>query len=170
METITIDIPESGTINLGPTLTAGQVAYSGTATGWADYRPVRRVQARRLPWWFGSLEPRLTELLNLPSGWKSPGSERVSIDDLVDALNFLETVMREDTIVPWVGPLDNGGVEVLWKHGDVEVEAIFDHGQGERQLLVSVGDHDWEEPIEHAQSLFATVVDRLTTDSVSAAA
>lgn len=169
MGAITIDIDDSATLSMGPTLSMGQISYS--ATGRAKDRPAPpRVEAPRRTWWLTALEPRLSELATLPAGWKGLGSERVSPAAVVDALNFLVDVMRDDTMLPWIGPLDNGGVELVWKRGDLEVEAIFDPVRGERQLLVSDGDSDRDAPIDQAGPMLADVVDRLASESVPVAA
>lgn len=116
------------------------------------------------PPWAALIENRLYELLDLGPNWDRRGSEPISYDDLRDALDFLDRVMRPDTRPPSFSPLATGGLELIWRQDNLEVEAIFDSARNERELLVSVGDNDSEAPIEEAESLFATVVDRLTAD------
>jgi hypothetical protein len=136
-----------------------------------NYWPIRYPQGEALPsiqiagaeapaWW-PSVELRLMELMRLPPDWDGRGSRRLNPNDIVAAVHFLAEVMRPDTAAPWIGPLNSGGVQLAWKHGDVEAEAVFDEARGERDLLVAVGDNECEAPIESAASLFATVVDRL---------
>jgi len=83
-------------------------------------------------------------------------------EDIIDALTFLSHVMRDDTILPWVGRLSSGGIQMTWRSGDVEAEAVFDSARDERELIVSVGENEWDAPAGEAESLFATVVDRLS--------
>lgn len=116
-----------------------------------------------IPRWWAEVAPRLGELVQLRQDWDPRGSSPISRDDLEDALQFLSRVMRPDTPAPWIGPLASGGVELAWRAGNVEVEAIFDRARGECELLVSVGDRESEAPIDHAESLFAEVVDRLSS-------
>lgn len=114
-----------------------------------------------LPPWWDVVRARLFELLELPVGWDGHHARRVSDIDLADALRFLARIMNEDTKPPWIGPLVTGGLELAWREGDLDVEAIFDHARGERELLVSVGESEWEAPIDQADGLFSTVVARL---------
>ncbi len=86
----------------------------------------------------------------------------MNVDDIIEALNFLSRVMREDTRVPWIGRLSSGGIQLTWRAGDVEVEAVFDRARDERVLMVSVGENEWDAPVSDAESMFATVVDRLS--------
>lgn len=132
--------------------------------------PPRGIRVRGVmpPWW-DVVAPRLRELLQLRPDWDPRGSSPISTDDLQDALTFLTRVMRDDTRVPWIGPLASGGVELAWRVGNVEVEAVFDRARGECELLVSVGGNESEVPIDAAESLFAEVVDRLSVgDRVAA--
>lgn len=135
---------------------------------WLEPRDEIRVKGT-VPQWWRELAPRLYGLLHLQQDWDPRGSRPISRGDLEDALQFLNRVMRPDTPAPWIGPLASGGVELAWRAGNVEMEAIFDGARGERELLVSAGDNESEMPIEHAESLFAEMVDRLSAgDPISA--
>jgi len=132
--------------------------------------PRREIHVRgEIPRWWAQVVPRLGELLQLRQDWDPRGSRPISRDDLEDAVRFLIRVMRPDTLVPWIGPLASGGVELAWRAGNVEVEAIFDRARGERELLVSVGGNESEAPIDHGESLFAEVVERLSAGDLVAA-
>lgn len=122
-----------------------------------------------IPGWWTDLAPRVLQLMHLRPDWDPRGSTAVSRNNLQDAVTFLVRVMRPDTPAPWVGPLANGGVELAWHVGNVEVEAIFDRARGECELLVTVGENESEAPIEHAESLFAEVADRLSAGDPVAA-
>ena len=135
---------------------------------WRQPRPEIHVRGA-IPQWWADVEPRVGELLQLRAGWDPRGSSPISREDLEDALEFLSRVMRPDTRAPWVGPLASGGVELVWRAGNVEVEAIFDRARGECELLVSVGDNESEAPIDEAESLFAEMVDRLSAGDPVAA-
>jgi hypothetical protein len=118
-----------------------------------------------IPSWAAPVVARIEELADLDT--IDPQVERpLSIDDVRDALRFLDRVMGEDTCLPWIGRLSSGGVELAWKHADVEVEAVFDRLRAERELLVSVGDNEWDAPVDKGDSLFASVVDRLSNSYI----
>jgi hypothetical protein len=124
--------------------------------------PEIRLGTRRIPTWWQSVAPRLAELAAVPA-YDPRGVRPINVDDLLEALNFLARVARDDTIPPWIGLLSSGGLQMTWQQGDVEVEAIFDRGRDERIVLVTVGENEWEAPTQEADSLFGTVVDRLSS-------
>ena len=119
-----------------------------------------------LPTWFGPVIDRVNELDALPTFDARGNSQPLSIDDVIDALDFMHRVMRDDTVTPWIGRLGTGGVQVTWQAGDAEVEAVFDRARAEQEVMVSVGDNEWDAPAAEAESLFATVVDRLSNSYV----
>ena len=130
----------------------------------ADVAPERhRVRVSgRSPQWVEAVARRLSELLQLGPDWDPRGADPISREDLRDAIMFMVKTMRDDTRAPWIGPLASGGVELVWRGDNVEVEAVFDRSRNEQGLLVSAGEHETEAPIDEAESLFATVVDRLS--------
>jgi hypothetical protein len=132
---------------------------------------IRLEAHRHPPQWLIEIQPRLRELLNLPSNWDGQGAQPVSHHDLAAALAFLRLAMRDDMIAPWIGPLNNGGVQLAWTSDALEVEAVFDHVRNDWELLVTDGENDQEVSIwgGEAMWLFRTVADRLTrSDSVLA--
>lgn len=117
------------------------------------------------PSWLNPVAARIAQLAVLDN--VNLEVERpLKVADVLDALAFLTRVMREDTCIPWIGRLSSGGIELAWKHGDVEVEAVFDESRGDRELMVSVGDRDWDAPVDQGDSLFASVVDRLSNSYI----
>jgi hypothetical protein len=154
----------------------GMRALVGTAADmssldWALGDDPRRHAARSIavagrgggapPAWADAVVARVRELARLET--VNPAVARpLNEEDVIDALRFMERVMREDTCPPWIGRLSSGGVELAWRHDDVEVEAIFDRLRGDYALIVEVGDREWDAPADQADSLFASVVDRLS--------
>jgi hypothetical protein len=130
-------------------------------------RLVHRKEAPIPSWWDGVLA-RLEELREEPID--STVERPLNTADVYDALTFLDRVMREDTCPPWIGRLSSGGIELAWRHADVEAEAIFDRLSGDRELLVSVGDNEWDAPTDAGDSLFASVIDRLSNSYIEHAA
>jgi len=115
-----------------------------------------------LPEWADDVVERLAALAILPTV-DGRANRPMNLDDVVDALRFLARVMRDDLPTPWIGRLNSGGVQLTWRDvpSDVEVEAIFDRTRNEREVIVAVGENEWDAPVDEADSLFATVVDRL---------
>lgn len=119
-----------------------------------------------IPVWLVGVVDRINELAKLDT--VNPAVERpLSLHDAWNALDFMKRVMREDTCLPWIGRLSSGGVQLAWNHADVEVEAVFDHLRDEAAVLVSVGEREWDAPVDEADSLFANVADRLSNSYVA---
>jgi hypothetical protein len=129
---------------------------------------VIRLSGRRgapLPPWADAVVSRIVELARLET--VDPRSSRpLNRDDVIAALRFLDRVMREDTCPPWIGRLSSGGLELVWRHQDVEAEAVFDQLRGGSELIVEVGDNEWDAPADQADSLFAQVADRLSNSYI----
>jgi hypothetical protein len=113
------------------------------------------------PPWAAPVVARIQELAALPTV-DPRGSRPMNLEDVVDALTFLRQVMRSDTPSPWIGRLNSGGLQLTWTAGDVEVEAVFDRARDEQEVYLTVGETEWEAPVSEAESLFASVVDRLS--------
>lgn len=160
MEAITSDLQD---FQDSASLKWGSVYPHSLPELWRQPHRWIRVRGDLPPWWT-EVAPRLYALLRLQDDWDPRGSRPISPEDLSDALQFLIRVMRRETVAPWIGPLASGGVELVWRLGNIEVEAIFDRARDERELLLSVGENESEVPIDQAEALFAEVVDRLAVD------
>lgn len=141
-----------------------RVDYSGeasTATGLPHPLQLFIAQRRAMPRWWPTVFADVERLSRLPQNWDDRGAARINPFDVVDALLFLQRMMEPQTQAPRFAPLTSGGVELLWRGDNVEVEAVFDRNRGEQVLLVEAGDQDWEMPLDDAESLFLSVRDRL---------
>lgn len=154
---IALNVDDSSSVRWG-------VAYNVQQLSSATTRRAIRLGGR-LPWWLDSVAMRLAQLDAIPAV-ELRGSRPMNVEDVVDALMFMDRAMADDTVVPWIGRLASGGVQLTWHVGEVEAEAVFDRAHGDRELLVSVGDNEWEAPIDSAETLFATVADRLSESHV----
>jgi hypothetical protein len=135
--------------------------YPGTGTE-AEPGRIIEVFRRRDASWVDPVLESLEQLAQLADNWDGRGSRHLNYDDVVDALKYLQRVMRDDTRPPSIGPLSSGGVELSWRVDGLEVEAIFDRLRDEKMLLVTAGSNDTEEPIDSSEMLFGGIVDRLT--------
>jgi hypothetical protein len=104
----------------------------------------------------------IERISQLQANWDQRGASPANPRDVLDALEFLDRVMAADTRSPRIAPLSNGGIEVLWRGEQTEVEAVFDQQRGDRCLMVEVGEQGWESAIDDADSLFLSVRDRLS--------
>lgn len=124
-------------------------------------QPSIRLGGEDRPAWATPVVNRIIELAALPTV-DPHGSRPLDVQDVVEALRFLGRNMQDDTLVPWIGRLSSGGLQLTWRCGDIEVEAVFDQAREDHEVIVTVGDSEWDEPVSEADSLFATVVDRLS--------
>lgn len=122
-----------------------------------------------VPPWVGSVLARMQDL-DATSALEPFGARQIDIDDALEAVHFLVRNMRDDTVLPWIGRLSSGGIQLAWNQGDVEVEAVFDSLRDEHVVVVAVGDNEWDANVRDADQLFANVVDRLSRHDVAAPA
>jgi hypothetical protein len=123
--------------------------------------PSISLTAQDMPSWAPAVMNRIDELDALP--FVDPdGSAPMHVPDVLAALEFLVRNMRDDTLPPWIGRLSSGGLELAWRSGDVEVEAVFDSAREDSVVIVSVAGNEWDAPVGESDSLFAGVVDRLS--------
>lgn len=153
-------------------MTAFAVSTNDSAMGWPlDYeqseaqRPTVHVLDQGESPWVPVVIRRLRELASLPGG-DPRGSRPMNPVDVTTALGFMQVAMRPDTVAPWIGLLNTGGLQINWRADDLEVEAIFDSTRDETVVYVTLGDQEWEEPVGSAYSLFGQVVDRLSPQDV----
>lgn len=72
--------------------------------------------------WFDPLFAQMRELVSLRENWDERGSAAVSTNALVFALTVLAKVMPPRATAPAVVPLGHGGVQLIWRNNDAELE------------------------------------------------
>lgn len=80
------------------------------------------------PTWLGPVLERLDSILALPEDWDGRNARRPNSWHAVEAFGFLQRVMRTGTALPSIVPLVDGGVQVEWHQGGLDVEATFTAG------------------------------------------
>ncbi len=108
----------------------------------------------KLPDWVIPTILRLYELQQLPDNWDSYGGVPLQERHRDAVLRFLGLVMSDDIVMPDIVPLADGGVQIEWRRGDVEVDFISDDELSEPTLLVTRGDHAEEIEGSRAASYF----------------
>jgi hypothetical protein len=76
--------------------------------------------------WLPEVLQRLGFLLSLPPEWDSHRATRVSEQLAANVLRFLQEVMRPETAPPSVVPLEDGGLQIEWHTGGMDVEIEFE--------------------------------------------
>jgi hypothetical protein len=88
----------------------------------ATFATAERVAQRA---WYEAALNALGAVLALPANWDGYGAERPEAEHAFRALVFLQRVMRDTTPLPAIVPLADGGVQVEWHRGGLDIEATF---------------------------------------------
>jgi hypothetical protein len=83
---------------------------------------------------------------------------------VAQALEFLWTTLQADSAPPSLSPLNDGGVQVEWHGGGLDVEVLFSDDHEERGIYVrdKATNEEWEIPLEDAPLFVERFADRLT--------
>ncbi len=94
--------------------------------------------------WARPVVERLEELTRLPRNWDSYGGVAVTSASASEALWFLARLLEPGSIAPWVVPLSDGGVQLEWHTGNLDVEVVFSPEQGDEVSIVdSANGMEW---------------------------
>lgn len=105
-----------------------------------------------VPAWARRVLTRLAQLERLAPNWDSYGGRPLSRRHRDAALDFLGRVMADDVEVPDVVPLADGGLQLEWRRGSLEVDFISDEEVGVPILRIT----DNEEEREFSAGVGAT--------------
>lgn len=72
--------------------------------------------------WQASALKKVAELLKLPVDWDGYGAPSIRRDAAMFALEVLETVMLPRTPLPAIVPAADGGIQIEWHEGDIDLE------------------------------------------------
>lgn len=101
-----------------------------------EAKELRRVEVRdvyrenedlgRQPAWFEAIWPKLEEFSYFPPDWDSYGAPPINENRIVQGLNLLAKVMRDDTPPPIPVALSSGAVQFEWheRRIDLEIEIL----------------------------------------------
>jgi len=89
--------------------------------------------------WLKTVEERFQELLSLQPDWDSYGANAIEQKYLDQAKEFLEQVMREDTAMPALVPLADGGVQLEWHVNGFDVEICFSPEDPQELYIHEIG-------------------------------
>jgi hypothetical protein len=76
------------------------------------------------PWYRAALD-RISSLTALAVGWNGYDAIEVKADMAIDAATFLATVAFPGIAAPSITPLADGGVQVEWHRGGLDIEVVF---------------------------------------------
>ncbi len=78
------------------------------------------------PRWMKRVVDRLEHLVNLPVGWNGYGAPSIAPDAAAAALNVVVALDRGDDLLPSIVPTQDGGVQLEWHRGDIDLELEID--------------------------------------------
>lgn len=76
------------------------------------------------PWYRAALD-RISDLTALAVGWNGYDAREVKADMAIDAAAFLAKVAFPGIAPPSITPLSDGGVQVEWHRGGLDIEIAF---------------------------------------------
>jgi hypothetical protein len=88
------------------------------------------------------------------------------VENARDALAFLVATLGMDSAAPAVAPVGEGGVQLDWRRGGLEIEVVFaaDEDAGVYLHDLETGE-EWERPLEEGRLALGRVVSRLEATS-----
>lgn len=114
--------------------------------------PVEALSAR----WLEPSVDGIFHALSLPGGWDSYDARPIAHSTAQNALTFLARFFDHETVPPVVVPLADGGVQLEWHRGGLDVEIMF---SPDDQTEVYVANHETGEEwsIEATSAALASV-------------
>ena len=129
----------------GPSLSGSEL--------WIQREPGRKVMvdlsrnaAGWVPWAFG----RVNELLSLRDGWDSYGALAVRPESANQAVLFLQQHALGSLSAPSVVPMTDGGVQLEWHVGGVDLEIAFSRSEPGVYIHDLRSGHELESPLADA--------------------
>jgi hypothetical protein len=86
---------------------------------------VYRVVAPDASPWYRAALARISDLTALAVGWNGYDAREVKADMAIDAAAFLAKVAFPGIAPPSITPLADGGVQVEWHRGGLDIEIAF---------------------------------------------
>lgn len=105
--------------------------------------------------WVREVSERFDYLLSLPLGWDGHQAVPIKNEHALAAGKFLSVVMAPDTAAPAIVPTADGGVQVEWHQGGVDVEMFFGDCDDDALYVHDVASgKEWEGPAVEGFSEF----------------
>jgi hypothetical protein len=86
---------------------------------------VARVEAPGASDWYGEALERMNRLTALAVGWNGHDAQEIKGDMAMSAVTFLANVAYPGIAAPSIVPISDGGVQVEWHRGGLDVEISF---------------------------------------------
>lgn len=127
-----------------------------------EVRPRVDVWSGSVPHWIETLISRMNAVASLEAGWDGDDARPVTTDAVVSALEVLQDIMSRDTVAPAVVPATDGGLQLEWHRGGVDLE-IYVEADGGVSAWCQEGGREWEEDF-YPRARLEKELSRLTGD------
>jgi hypothetical protein len=154
-------LSEAGVVVANPSPAFGDHSLSSRQASLRLAVPSEIADAR----WFRPAVEQLGALLTLPPNWDSYGGRATAQASASQTISFLAQTLSAQVAPPWVVPLHDGGVQLEWHRGGVDVEVVLSPEEGDHLYVSDLADGDeWEGALDGAGvARLHAVLDRLTT-------
>ena len=101
-----------------------------------------------------SINQQLDYMLNIPDEWNGPGSTAISAQDIVWLRDILKQYWLADMPIPFLFPMENGGIELEWyiSYSEHGLEIDFETKTGLWDFWDNKSDQ------EHSETLDLTLI------------
>ncbi len=126
--------------------------------------PVVTIKGGYAAAWFLDAIGRLEDLAALAPGWDSYGAKSVAADLALAAVKFLADVAiaAPDVHEPSIVPLSDGGIQVEWHRGGIDLEVAFSDDEPGVSRVDHTNDDTAERPLSDALSEVLRATTRLS--------
>jgi hypothetical protein len=111
------------------------------------------------PWYEAALE-EISHLTALAVGWNGYDAREVQADHAINAAQFLAKVAFPGIAPPAIAPLSDGGVQLEWHRGGLDIEVVFSDDEPGVFVADREGD-EYELPLADAVSAISAYWPRL---------
>ncbi|MEJ7570345.1 MAG: hypothetical protein WKF41_19040 [Gaiellaceae bacterium] len=108
--------------------------------------PAESTSEPEKPEWWAPVTARVKEIASLRAGWDTYGADPVDRRNIVAALNFLLQSVGRRAPVPGIVPLPDGGLQLEWHRGGMDVEVEFYEGEDQGLYFRDAQSGEWEGP------------------------
>jgi hypothetical protein len=111
--------------------------------------------------WFRSALKRINQLTALAVGWNSYGAQEVQADMAMEAVEFLTKVTYPGIAAPSIVPLSDGGIQLEWHRGGLDVEVTFSDDDAGLYIVDRESGEAVELPLDAAAAAIGPLAERL---------
>jgi hypothetical protein len=113
--------------------------------------------------WFDTALKRINDLAGLARGWNGYEAEEISAEMAISAVRFLTKIAHPSIAAPAIVPLSDGGLQVEWHRGELDVEVTLSEEDGGVFIFDRRTGSTVEGSLDEAASRIAPFIPRLSS-------